>query len=281
MQRRQSWVRDYLVELGADPITFVGAAELTDPISKTVDSIRGALRLDRRWAQPIKSYEDALNLLLERAEDAGLLMMTSGIVGNNTRRVLDVSEFRGFVLIDEYAPLIFTNNRDAKSAQIFTLVHEIAHVWLGSSGLFDLERTISPDMDIERHCNRVAVELLLPRDQFNEAWKQSRAQDKFREISRRFRVSRVVVARRALDSKKITKEEFFSLYEELRNEDKPVKTENDGGNFYNTAHRRLGNRFSRLVSQGVREGRLAYRDAYRLTGLRGKTFDNYMARFGA
>ncbi|HMM61712.1 MAG TPA: ImmA/IrrE family metallo-endopeptidase, partial [Candidatus Rifleibacterium sp.] len=81
------------------------------------------------------NWESFFNILVERSEQAGIIILRSGKVGNNTHRTLDVKEFRGFVIYDELAPFIFINGADAKAAQIFTLVHELAHVWLGASGV--------------------------------------------------------------------------------------------------------------------------------------------------
>jgi Zn-dependent peptidase ImmA (M78 family) len=77
---------------------------------------------------------------------------------NNNTRKLDPEEFRGFVLSDRYAPLIFVNGADFKSAQMFTLAHELAHLWLGRDGVFDLQDLQPGNSDVERFCTQ-----LLPR----------------------------------------------------------------------------------------------------------------------
>ena len=133
-----------------------------------------------------------------------------------------MSEFPGFVLVDEYAPLVFLNGADGKAAQMFTLAHELAHVWLGSSAVFDL-RELQPAADeVEQACNRVAAEFLVPGDEMREVWSSVRYEsERFQQIARRFKVSELVAARRALDLRLITRNEFLEFYRGLSRKRSP------------------------------------------------------------
>ena len=130
MQRRQWWMRDYLIEMGHERLPYIGSAKPTDDVSAVAMRIRRALDLSHGWAGEVATWTDALRVLREAAEAAGVLVVINGVVGNDTHRKLDPAEFRGFVLIDEYAPLVFINGSDARSAQMFTLARACA-VWIG------------------------------------------------------------------------------------------------------------------------------------------------------
>jgi Zn-dependent peptidase ImmA (M78 family) len=99
------------------------------------------------------------------------MAVSSGIVGNNTWRKLDPKELRGFSLVDEYAPLNFVNGADYRSAQMFTLARELAPVWLDASGVSnpDLADLDAPRPEIERLCNAIAAEILIPSDELGSA----------------------------------------------------------------------------------------------------------------
>lgn len=279
-QRRQAWMRDLLLEEGHEKLELVGSAKTTEDFKSLAQRIRQELKLDAEWAESLATWEDALRVLRNAIERLGILVFTDSRVGFSNARKLDPEEFRGFVLCDQYAPVIFVNSADTKSAQMFTLAHELAHVWLGRDGIFNLVNMLPFNDKTERFCNRVAAEFLIPGYKLTERWEQATStKQPFQTIAVWFKVSPVVAARRALDLKLITPPEFFQFYKKDREEWQKRRTEQrkkkSGGDFYRTQDVRLGRRFSTAVVRAALEGRILYRDAYRLTDLKGDTFNRY------
>jgi len=277
MQLRQAWMREFLLEEGHAPLPYVKSESTKSSIEETVGSLRRWLQLDQTWATDHDTWEDALRDLIRQIEKAGILVFVNGVVGNSPNRSLDPEEFRGFVLSDDIAPLIFVNGSDSKAAQMFTLVHELVHIWIGEDALNNLVEMQPASDDVERFCNRVAAEFLVPAAKLKAIWPKDVSDGvPFRALSRRFKVSPIVVARRAKDLKLITADEFFSFYhsymEELRRRDKSKK---GGGDFYRTQNARLGHRFGRAVVAAAEIGRVTYQQAFDLTRLYGSTFDKY------
>jgi Zn-dependent peptidase ImmA (M78 family) len=285
MERRQAWLRETLIAEGEQPLEFVGSQTLGSPVDTVAQAIRTQLGFDTRWAQGQKSWKEALQYLRNAIDTIGIVIASNGVVGNNTHRKLDANEFRGFVLVDQYAPLIFVNSTDGRGAQMFTLAHELAHIWFGESAVFESALQPAPDR-IERECNAVAAEFLVPSAEIKEAWPSlARLDHPFRALARRFKVSQIVAARRALDLGLMSRDEFFLFYREYQEElveALRLRREEDdgGGNFYNTLNVRLGRRFALAVIHAAREGRLPYREAYSLTGLTAPTFERYAAELG-
>ena len=147
-------------------LNFVGSAGLEDDVVEIAATMRHRLGLDLEERRQLSTWTDALRRFIEQADTLGVLVMVSGVVGSNNRRRLDPQEFRGFALVDPLAPLVFVNGADTKAAQMFTLAHELAHLWLGESGISDAEARATPDQGVERWCNRVAAELLTPLAEF-------------------------------------------------------------------------------------------------------------------
>ena len=278
MQRRQAWLREFLVEQGQERLAFLGSVTVQDAPTAVAAKIKKALALAPDWAEQHGSWTAALRTLRRVIEDARIVVVANGVVGNNTSRKLDPAEFRGFVLCDDYAPLIFVNNADAKGAQMFTLAHELAHLWLGRPGVFSFTRLQAADNDVERFCNQVAAEFLVPAEAMQASWVKAKVDpEPFQMLARQFKVSPLVTARRALDLGLVGRPEFFAFYDAyLADERRGRATATGGGDFYANQDARLGRLFAHSVGVATREGRLLYAEAYRLTGLCGKTFDKYI-----
>jgi Zn-dependent peptidase ImmA (M78 family) len=277
MERRQAWMREYLAEQGEEPLPFVRSASPGEEPRQVARGIREVLKLSEPWAAGQRTWTEALHDLRRRMEAAGIIVSVSRIVGNNTRRKLDPTEFRGFVLVDEYAPLIFVNGADGKAAQMFTVAHELAHLWFGSSAAFDL-RELQPANDTtEQACNQVAAEFLVPENELRRFWPSTREhREPFQAIARRFKVSALVAARRTLDVGLITRVEFLDFYRTYQEDERRrAASRSEGGDFYATQNLRLGRVFARAVVRAAKEGELSYREAYQLTGLYGQAFDRY------
>jgi Zn-dependent peptidase ImmA (M78 family) len=278
MQRRQAWLREDRIEAGYERLSFVGSVTAHALPATVANAMRRSLGALTGWADLHTTWTDALAWLRTQAEMIGIVIVTNGIVGNNTHRKLDPEEFRGFVLTDDYAPFVFLNGADGKAAQMFSLAHELAHLWINQAAVFNL-REMQPTSDPrERFCNAVAAEFLVPEQELRRAWRdvQGAPQRRFGTLSRRFKVSELVVARRALDTRLITRDTFFRFYRDYRNEVRR-QAKREGGDFYKNQNYRVGRVFFEAVNRAVKEGRLLYRDAFALTGLRGATFDQYIA----
>ncbi len=192
--------------------------------------------------------------------------MVSGTVGSNTRRALDPEEFRGFALSDDLAPLVFINGADTKAAQMFTLAHELAHLWLGRSALSDSGPHMLPSNNVEAWCNRVAAELLVPLSLLKDDCRK-KGEDlssALKRLTRRFKVSTLIILRRIHDAGDLTRAEFHAAYEAELAQLKPIPLSGSGGNFYRTQVARVGKRFAKALVGSTLGGRTLYRDAFRL-----------------
>jgi Zn-dependent peptidase ImmA (M78 family) len=276
LQRRQDWLTDYLEENGADQLPFVGSYSVDANYLKVVENIRKTLNLHPEWASEYATYEETLNAIAKRIELIGIIVNFNGVVENNTHRPISVDECRGFVLVNNVAPFLYVNAADAKPAQLFTIVHELAHVWLGESAGFNNQNLLPADDPIEKLCDQIAAEFLVPEQSFLRLWEQSQ---NIATLARYFKVSRIVIARRGLDLGKISKGEFFSIYNGFIEEFNHKKeNQGSGGDFYATARKRISVSFATYVNQAVKQNRLLYRDAYKITGLRGDTYQNFITQ---
>lgn len=206
---------------------------------------------------------------IENIESAGIIVNKVSYSDDYTHNTLPVSEFRGFALSDDYAPLVFVNSADAPSAQMFTLAHEIAHIWLGESAVSNLDKTYAGSSEIERFCNAVAAEILVPINVLKAEWKKENREDsEISRLSREFRVSKIVIARRGRDAELVSKSQYDKVYNTQIKAAETAKANVDWGNYYTTKPYEASRRLSVAIIADTREGHTLYREAMSLLGIR-------------
>ncbi len=280
-QERQTWYREFATAEGLTGPLFVGSLSLETDVTTAAASMHSALGFDVRDRRT-GTWEDALRRLVEQADASGVMVMASGVVGSNTHRVLAPGEFRGFALVDQLAPLIFINGADTKSAQMFTVVHELAHIWLGQSALSDVQPERVPTSSVERWCNRVAAEFLMPAEAVLGEYRPGSALPaESQRLARVFKVSTLVVLRRLHDVGLLSRETMWTEYEAEVERLRAVPR-SSGGDFYNTLPIRVSRRFARALIAQTLEGQALYRDAFRMLGIaKADTFNEFARTVGA
>jgi Zn-dependent peptidase ImmA (M78 family)/transcriptional regulator with XRE-family HTH domain len=285
-QERQGWYRDFSLASRMPEVDFVGSSALNQPPVDVAATMSVRLGFDLAARAACRTWEEALRLFIGQAEKLGVLVMVSGIVLSNTHRALDPQEFRGFALSDRRAPLIFINGADSKSGQMFTLAHELAHLWLGTSALSDASAaTLNGHRREEVWCNAVAAELLVPLADFHAALQPDEPVNlAMQRLARQFKVSTLVILRRLLDAGAMTRAAFDQAWAMERERLRALaeKAGVGGGDFYRTTLSRVGKRFARALVESTLEGQTLYRDAFRMLGVaKTETFNTIGREVGA
>jgi len=282
-QHRQDWYRDFARTNGEQALPFVGSAQRAEEVTSAAARMRTALGLDLEERKNLRSMEEALRRMIEQAEAIGVLVMVSGIVGSNTHRALKPEEFRGFALSDPLAPLVFVNGADTKAAQMFTLAHELAHIWLGQTSLSDADAAEPPSHDVERWCNQVAAEVLVPLELVREEFERAAPlMPEAQRLARRFKVSTLVTLRRIHDSGAIDREAFWAAFRAERARLLALpKSKSSGGDFFATLGVRVGKSLAHALVVSALESRTPFTEAFRLLGIKKlSTFDALAKRLG-
>jgi len=269
-QQRQDWYRDYARVHGLAPLAFVGSARTQESPEAVAQRMREALGLSADERRQLPTWTDALRQLIAKAEEAGVMVMASSIVGSNSHRKLDVGEFRGFALADDLAPLVFLNGADSKAAQMFTLAHELAHLWLGATGISDTEAGQVPEQHTEHWCNQVAAELLMPLQAVRAAYQAGASvPEEIQRLAREFKVSTLVALRRLFDAGFIDQARLWQYYREEQARLRVLERHGaGGGDFYRTLGARTSKRFARAIVTSTLEGQTLFQDAFRMLGVR-------------
>lgn len=268
-QQRQAWYRQHARSVGGEPLPFVGSVDRRTSVREIARQMRDALGFSLEARRKSPTWTDALRRFIEHADNAGVLVMTSGVVGGNNRRALDPEEFRGFALSDEYAPLVFINGKDTKAAQMFTLAHELAHIWLGETALSDASPASQPSQSIEAWCNKVAAELLVPLELLRQEPAQADPLHDVPRLARRFKVSTLVILRRILDAKRIDRATFQQAYRDEADRLRAILArKGSGGDYYLTTGARVSKRFARALVVSTFEGHTPFTETFRMLGMK-------------
>lgn len=270
-KNKQDWIKQKRLKNDFPQLDFVGRFSPNDSPKEIAIDIQNTLEIVER-----DFGKNPLEMLLtfsNKAENKGILVLKNSILFNNTHIKLDPMEFRGFVLVDKIAPLIFINAADSIKAQIFTLFHELAHIWIGESGISDVD--LENQNHIERLCNQVAAEILMPEERIEKYWnKNLKPLENIRELSRKFGISKQALSYRALNlgfiSQKTQKEIIKILKKEWLEEkqEENKKTEKGGGDYYKTLPIRNSKTFTNEVINSLISGEILYKEAAQLLNVK-------------
>lgn len=274
LKYRQEWLREYLKTNDFQKLDFVGKFKdySSNNLIDICKYIKNLLGLKDNWAFEFSNVREALNKLVAILEDIGVIVIFNSVVGNNTHREIDVATCRGFALVDDYAPFIFINAKDSKVAQIFTLVHEFAHILIGyTAGISNIDINNKDISKEERFCNKIASNFLLPKCLFLDMWRKNKDID---ILSKRFKVSRFVIGIRAVELKLLSFEEYKDKENLWAKEEYNDTKNNNGGNYYAIAIKRTSRTFLIHLYNALNSGQLLHLDAYKLAGMKGESFHN-------
>lgn len=282
--RRQNWYRDYVRAEGEPELPFVGSASIESSPEIVAARISETLGFDISARKRCRTWTEALRFFIRQADEAGILVMVSGVVMSNNQRRLDTKEFRGFALSDPLAPLVFVNGADTKAAQMFTLAHELGHLWLGKSALSNMEPAQRTGFRREEvWCNAVAAELLVPLAALRaKLGVDENIRDLANRLAREFKVSALVILRRLFDAGRIDRAQFELAWgREIQSLRGQERRKSSVGDFHLTTLTRVGRRFARALVTSTLEGLTLYRNAFRMLGIsRADTFDRLGRELG-
>jgi len=282
---RQVWLSGYREDSGEEPLDFIGSCKDGDDWMVCATRMRGRLELNPGWARNMNPTA-AVRTLRKSIESTGTCVFAGSAFGNAADRPFDVGEFRGIVLSDRYSPIIFLNTRDTCSCQLFTLAHEFAHLLFGETGVDDVVRTLS-GVRGEGGCDAVAAEFLVPEDMVHTVCDAMGTDEALEELKRLTKVPDIVLLRRAYDLGLISQGEFddrlrtaaTGLAHSLAQE-KNRKGYSEGPDLHSTYKGRLGKRFPKMIWDALQSEYLLFRDAYQLTGMRAKDFEEFFRMEG-
>lgn len=280
MENIVEWTREYLISEGYAPNQIAGKMKGVNSYEELANYIRSTLNLNIDWFKKSEKADSSFRIIREKISNSGTVVMMNGIVKTNSYRKLDIQEFRAFTIMDSYAPLVFINGTDSDNGRLFSLLHEFAHICLGVDNLFNMEYGSKATIDsVEQLCNATAAEILVPTQLFRTMWEKTKGNIKI--LTKFFKCSSIVIARRALEAKYITQDDYDEIEKiAINGFYKNKERQSSGGNFYLTQHSRIDSRFFNLLLVSLAQGKTLYTEAFHLTCMNRKTFEKYAGGIG-
>jgi Zn-dependent peptidase ImmA (M78 family) len=280
IQQKQEWVRDLYAENGETELDFVGRFSIKNAAAKVAADIRQTLAISTDEANG-----RSLKYWIEKAEAKRIFICLSSNFHNRLK--LDSDEVKGFAIADKYAPFIFLNSEDWDNAQLFTLVHELAHIWINATGVsneaeinFRDNSKINP---VERFCNEVAANALLPDAELKASFSSDNVSfGNITAISKKFGVSNLTLLIRAHGLSLITPTQFNNFKKESDKQYKAfvalqaAKPKSEGGpNYYIMQLRRNSKTFAHIVFDFYKGGQISGLEASHLLNIKINNFPKF------
>ncbi len=285
--RKRDWLSEYRREKGWEKLIPDRLLDLGDKDIYSISTIaKEYLNVNEFWYKEYKDSKEAFDYLREKLEACGITVMQNGVVGSNNYRKLNIDEFRGFLLYDEIAPIIFINNNDSPTGKVFTLIHEYIHFLLQEDDILTEDDTLTEDdMKIEssneKKINKITAEFLMPTSHIEKLWNDSEVGiEQIEDLSKLFHVSTIALTIKLRDMDKIDQKLVNEVkkYTKTRWEESNVKP-GGGGNYYYTARSRFGDSFLSAVIQGAESEDISYTHAFKLLDNSVKAYDYFKEEF--
>lgn len=265
LRARQSLVHSALEDEEIVPISLIGSTKMSSGIQETLSVIKKALALDIEKFRAKAKSEEAFSLLRSHVEKLGVFVLLKGDLGSHHSSI-SVKTFRGFAIADPIAPFIIINDQDAKAAWSFTLLHELVHLCLGTTGVSGG----TSELAVEKFCNDVASEFLLPIKELNnfKINESGKIEDLIEVISNyanEKNVSRSLVAYKLFRANIISKDTWTALESKIQllwqqqkiNDKLKIKNKTSGPSYYVTKRHKLGNAILEFVNNAINSGNLS------------------------
>ena len=278
----KDWMVDYSKTNELEPLKFVKSCERITDKHIIANKIMKEMNFTFADFDRITDTRVLFNYIRKKCEDIGIIVMMNGIIGSNTHRKLNINEFRAFALVDEYAPLVFINSDDSINARLFSLLHEIVHIFIGIDSLYNLnEYNTFGISNMEVLCNAVAAEILVPDEYIKNEYIRIRNIEKdkssiINELNNIFHGSEYVIIRKLYDNKLISKDNYDELIDRYKKkyiEQLKNKKSESGGNYNVTLRTKIDGRLAMALNASAENGLISYVDVYRMTYTNRSTFD--------